>query len=645
MSRWTFILLLFFAHSWAKASTSCLNGECIPSLINKLQNLSQLYQKECFPKGQIPSNLETYYETHGLSEQCWKYITEINHLDKELDQKQSQLSARIDCSQGQCQTLANTPESLKNLQSINQELSCTPTKKQKVQNECTGDLTCVFATSVLSLSSMGAGGFVAEKLLPQNYKPKNCNLANDSCITQLATSFLKAATTYFSAVWDVLKMAGNAAGKKMTEFWNWVSGAEKHSSTSQLAMAKASEDPSVFQALLDDFPGTMIKIWQTFVASIKEWLKSSIFCQKWEGVPHFGKCLQPTNSYDCLPCKTLLTGMCGISGTIVAEIVPSFLTGGLVSAVKHGAQGAAKIAKLFKVSAQGMLAVKKTSLAPKSLLLTKSLSITKTAISTSLKAIRAYTLSPARIAMKNSYQALAALAKKGTVYVAQSATGKTIFFSGRVLKTSLKVVLLPVDNPMVAMSFKAGMRTVDKAFKFAAPKLGAKTAAASAIIESNARLEPLLAQIELTKMPAKVNTKKLLTLEQELLKAVSPKRQALLRSTFQKPKPKLGDILSSIYPELQYGTLARTLPKSKIIQAEKELLKEINRLSSGSLKQSLLKDYKSLVAAGPKRELVLGSPLLVPKKPLDIPNVPAGVMKVVSPTLRGTQMNKEKEKK
>jgi len=375
----------------------------------------------------------------------------------------------------------------------------------------------------------------------------------------------------------------------MTEFWNWVSGAENHSSTSQLALAKASEDPGVFQALLDDFPGTMGKIWQTFVASLKEWLKSSIFCQKWEGTPHFGKCLQPTNSYDCLPCKTLLTGLCGISGTLVAEVVPAFLTGGLITAVKQGVSGAAKISRLFKVSAKGMMAVKKTSLAPRAALLTKSLALAKTAISTSLKAIRTYTLSPMRAAMKNSYQAISMLAKKGTVYVAQSSTGKTIFFSGRVLKTSLKVVLLPVDNPLVTMSYKAGMRTVEKAFKFGAPKLGVKTAATSAIIESNAKLEPLLAKIQLTKMPAKVNGKKLLSLEQELLTAVTPKRQALIRSAFSKDKAKLSDIISNIYPELQYGSLARTVPKSKLIQAEKELLKEINRLPSGGVKQSLLK--------------------------------------------------------
>lgn len=625
-------------------ASSCLEGECIPILITKLENLSQLFQKECFPKGQVPTNLNEYYETHGLSEQCWQYITEINQLDNELQKHQSQLEGRLDCSQGQCQTLANVPSSINNIEEINQELSCTPDKKKQIANECPGDLTCVFATSVLSLTTLGVGGFVAENYLPKEYKPQNCNLANDSCVTQLATSFLKAAATYFSAVWDVLKMAGRAVNKKMTEFWNWVSGAENHSSTSQLALAQASSDPDVFQALLDDFPGTMGKIWQTFVASMKEWLKSSIFCQKWEGTPHFGKCLQPTNSYDCLPCKTFVTGLCGISGTIVAEIVPAFLTGGLVSAVKHGVSGAAKISRLFKVSAKGMLAIKKSSLVPKATLLTKSIALMKTAVSTSLKAIRAYALSPLRAMVKNSYQALAQLTKRGTVYVAQTAAGKTIIFSGRALKTSLKVVLLPVDNPMVTMSFKAGMRTVDKAFKLGAPKLGVKTAATAAIIESNAKLEPLLAQIELTKMPAKVNGKRLLTLERELLTAVTPKRQSLIRAAFKKENVKLGDIVSNIYPELQYGSLARTLPKSKIIQAEKELLKEITRLPSGSVKQTLLKDYKIMVATGAKREIVLNSTQLVPKKPLEIPNVPAGAVKVVSPTLRGTQVNKEKDK-
>ncbi len=635
-------------HANAKAST-CENGECVPVLIERLENLGQVYRRECIPPGKIPINLEAYHLEHGLSEACWKYITEINHLETELLKHENRLETKVGCTTGDCKISSsdgNLQAQLGQLNIVEEEISCTETKKMAIQRQCPEDTNCVLASSALSIASlpMGTmGGYLAEKFLPEKNKLKNCHLGDDSCVTQLGTAFFKSAMTFLDGAWDLLKLAGNAAGKKMSEFWDWVSGAEDHTSTSQLALAKASEDPSVFQALLDDFPGTMKKIWETFVVSLKEWLKTSIFCEKWEGVPHFGKCLKPTENYDCLPCKTLLTGLCGISGTIIAEIVPSFLAGGLVTAVKHGARGAANIARMFKVSKAGIKAVKASSVARPVTRVSRIVIGAKSALSISLSTIKTYMLSPVRKTLKASFTALSKLAKKGSVYVAESATGRVITFSGKAVKNSLAVVLYPVDNPLTTMAFKAGAKTVDKAFKLGAPKLAYKTTVTAAIIDSNAKLEPLLARIQKTKFSGKMNQKYLLKLEEELLSSVGPIRKKLLRDAFKKGTTEIPDVIKHLYPELQYGELAKKVSKAKLIQAEKELYAEIIRLPKGPLKTASLVKYKTHVATGASRARILATSNNIQKSPIVIPSVHTGLGKVLSPTLRGSKEDDNKE--
>ncbi|MCM2350286.1 MAG: hypothetical protein NDI69_09700 [Bacteriovoracaceae bacterium] len=627
----------------------CEKGECVPALLDRLKNLGTKYQQECLPKGKIPPNLEAYHRAHGLSESCWKYITEINYLESKLLRVQNQLETKAGCSNGNCQLPAeaeNLKLNLNQFSHVGEELSCTEPRKIAVQKQCPDDLNCVLASSALSLASLPAGamgGYVAEQFLPEKNKIKNCHLGNDSCVTQLGTAFFKATMTYLSGAWDLLKIAGSTAGKKMGEFWDWVSGAENHTSTSQLALAKASEDPSVFQALIDDFPGTMKKIWQTFVASIKDWLKTSIFCEKWQGAPHLGKCLKPADSYDCLPCKTLVTGLCGISGTLVAEVVPNFLAGGLITAVKHGAKGAAKISKLFKVSKSSIKAVQASSLSKTASRMSKVIIAGKAAVGISLKAIKTYLLSPARKTLKASYSALSNLTKKGSVFLAETATGRAIKFSGTAAKNTLEIVLYPIDNPLTTLAYKAGAKTMDKAFKLGAPKLARSTTVTAAIIESNAKLEPLLARIEKSKMSGRVNAKQLVKLEEELFLKVAPIRQNLVRTAFKKGNVEITDLIKHLYPELQYDELAKVLPKTKIIQAEKELYKEITRLPKGPAKKAYLANYKMHVGTGQKRSLVLKASAIANKNPVHIPNVSTGVSKVVSPTLRGSQ-EEEKEK-
>lgn len=610
------VFLIFCIAYSAQAAkiNSCENGECVPALIDKLEELGTLYQNECLPKNVKDSQIREHHLKNGLTETCWRYITEINHLESELLKHQNRLEARLGCDGGECK-LNNREESLNaqlaNLSKVENNLSCTEPKKKQIKSTCKSDLSCVLIGSALNI-----GGFVAEKLLPASSKPKNCNLRNDNCLTQLATGFLRAAITFFDGAWDLLKLAGRKAKEEMSKFWNWVSGAEDHSSTSQLAMAKASEDKGIFDSLIKDFPGTMKKIWEAFMGGIKEWLKTKVFCQKWSGVPQFSQCLKPTESFDCIPCKTMVTGLCSATGTIVAEVVPAFLAGGLVTAVKYGANGAVRIARLFKVSKGGMSTVQKSKIGKyastntgkidEALKLSKGLKTAKAAVEASLGAIKTYLLNPGRKIIKTSFNVMSSALRGSGGFVAQTPAGKVLVFSGNVVKKGLKVVLYPIDNPMTAFAYKSGVRSFEAAIKLGTPKLGSKTIVTSSIIQRNSQLETLLARLEKAKMEASYDLAKVVKLESDLISQLGTQRPEILKGALLSDEANLTEIIKNLYPELQYSDLARTLPKDKILAAETELYLEIQRMPMGASKTKMLEDFKSHLSSGQHRSRVVG---------------------------------------
>lgn len=585
----------------AKSTNRCEDGECIEGLLDKLEDLGKVYQRSCLPAR----------EDKGLSEQCWKLLTEINHLEGELAKHQARLEARLGCESGDCkhpdQNLSLNSQ-VKALETEEKKLTCSPAKKQEIKNQCPSDMNCVLISSALTV-----GGYLAELIVPQNAKPAGCHLGDDSCVTQLATGFLRAAISFFEGAWDLLKMAGNAAGKKMGEFWNWVKGGEDHSSTSQLAMAKASEDQGVFDALVNDFPGTMKKIWGALMGSVKEWLKSDIFCQKWSGVPHLSKCEKPTETFDCMSCKTWTNGLCAATGTLVAEVVPAFLTGGLVTAVKHGANGAAKISKLFKVSDKGIAAIKNSragkmaseNTAKISQVLKSSTGVraTKAAVESALAAIKKYMMSPLRNTIKGAFSTFTKAIKGGTVYLMESPAGKVIHFSGKALKTTGKIVIYPIENPLTVMAYKAGSRSFDKVLRLGKPQLAAPTTVSAAIKVQDEASEQLLARLEEAKVK---RPKDILKLEEELLSKVKGNRQKLLKEILASDKTEFSDIIRHLYPELQYGDLAKKLTPAEILAAEKELYLAIEALADGPLKTKLTKKYNAHVIQGAAREKVVG---------------------------------------
>ena len=110
-----FTCILFILSNFAMASSyDCENGECVGTIVEKLEDLNTFYQKECIPENAKLLDLQKFHEENGLSEKCWKIMTEIVHLENLLLKHKSRIE------QVTCQESANCKLQTKLMQSLDQ---------------------------------------------------------------------------------------------------------------------------------------------------------------------------------------------------------------------------------------------------------------------------------------------------------------------------------------------------------------------------------------------------------------------------------------------------------------------------------------------------------------------------------------------
>jgi hypothetical protein len=585
---------------------SCKDGKCADRLTGLLEAKSlEAKRIGCFPPANI-KKISEWYQNHPLSIECFKLLKEIEELIakvkkveiylKDLDEKGTCKS----CDKGQS-PISDIVSNLEDLDKANAQVTCSEKKKKEIWNNCGKDALCVLVAS--SIDTLGP---IANKIIPASIAGKGCKNGQDSCLTQLATGFIKSVFGLFEGLWDLLKGAGKLVKKGITNAWNWVWGAEEKSSTSQLAAAKASENEGVFQMLRKDFGGTMSKIWSALVGSLKEWLASSVFCQEWSGTPQFSKCLRPAQGFDCTSCKAMITGVCSISGTIIAEIIPAFLTGGLVSAAKYGAQGASKIIKTFKISSKALKTIKASKVSKlinpitkvtKVVKASKAVNLVADAIKISLTTIKNVMLKPIVNSAKISLEAIKTVGKTAKAYLVVGPTGTFVSFSAKALKTTGKVLIFPFENAMTKKAYELGEASMVKLVKGMKPTVihSVRPVVTAEVSKSLNVMDEAFGHLKVAKMEGE--TKAIAEAEEKYLKTVIDHRGKVVDNYLKSAKNnKLSDVLDDLFPELNYGKF-KDLKSDDILKAEDELLEAIQKMPSGPEKERLALEYQDHVAS------------------------------------------------
>lgn len=607
-----FFILLTFVVASVHAETfnfekDCSQGKCLPDLIKEAEELTKKAQNDkCLP----PSNssqeqIDNFYKGKEISEACIGMLEAIKVINDKIILVQSILEgSNGDLTSLQCKADSNpNPELAPTLLQLaeHQERQCTEDKIKQVQESCSDDLMCSLVSSSTTIAGPILKYFNLHERL-QASLPQGCDLVGDNCIAQFALGFLSAAKSFFVGVKDLVVMG-----------WKALWGLEEKTSSSQLALAEASEDPGVFQALVDDFPGSMKKLWQGFTTLLKEWMTNDVFCQKWEGVPHHSKCLEPFEGFACLSCKNYVNALCSLSGNIIAEIVPAFVTGGAVAVIKHGANATVKLAELaktLKVSKGLYTAVQKSGI-------DKLVKAGATAGRMSITALRglasSYLKSPMHKGTIEAFKRINAYLEKGAVGFVVNGGKRTLILGGKTVAAPIKLGWWLMDNKLTRSSFELGGKLVDLPFKASAIKLTGGVRAATLTPKAEAAMSKIddvgseMVQLEVRlSAPRKLNStpaemqsllddaRRYEVVRADYLKVVAEKRAAVLDDLFTKnpDKIKIQEVIDDLYPELKYDQeFVKALQRSKIAEAEADLLARIKKIEDPALREKLIVEF------------------------------------------------------
>jgi hypothetical protein len=607
----------------------CRNGSCVQGLMDLADaKVLRARREGCMPPSGT-RNEAAWYEENPITIECLKLNKEIEETYDKLQRVQAHYSDAVESDEEQmCRAQEhNATVDVQNLRAIERAsaaATCSAAKQREVLQRCGGDAVCALVSSAVPFL-----GPLANQLLPANARSASCSARQDNCLVQMGTAFVKSVFGFFEGAWGLLKAGWNAAaravGRGARRLWSWVTGAERQSSTAQLAAVRASREDGVFQQLRRDFKGTMGRLWAGLIGALNHWLANDIFCQEWAGTPRFSECKRPANGLACTSCKTVINGMCAISGVIIGEVIPSFLTGGLATAAKHGVSAAARLARLVRVSTASRRAVAASRVArmvrPVTTVTRQLARMTVqsrlgrgvlSTLKTLTRNIGRYLARPAAVAAKRSLTVMRTTARNAKTYIMMSPAGPVVLFGTKAARTAGKVIIFPFENAMTAKAFDLGQEFVERLFQQAGKgrlfnasrsvAMGADASRAMSAIDE-AYIEMKVSSVVKPSSDVATNA------QQRYLQTVRTQRPRVVDNYIDgKPTVSLQNLVDELYPELNYGSLTRGMSAEDIRKAESELMEAIGRVRNTPNRDRLMAEYQSHLSSTARADAVAGSP-------------------------------------
>lgn len=589
----------------------CPDGKCVEELTGLIEaKVAQAKKDKCLPPVSV-KNQTKWFEENTLPLSCFRQLKELDELVVRLQKLQAYLAGQlIESDEVACRADGSqAPFDLSRLSQLDKvaaTLSCTEERKKEIWNRCGSDASCVLVSSALSV----AGPF-AEKILPKGLSAKGCSATNDNCLTQLALGFVKSAFNFFEGAWGLLKKAGTGIANTAKDFWGWVSGAEAQSSTAQLAAATASEDEGIFQQLKKDFSGTMAKLWTGLLATIKHWLANSMFCQEWSGKPQFSTCKRPAQGLDCTECKAMITGMCALTGVLVSEVIPAFITGGIVTILKHGVSGASKASKMIKVSVASSNAIRRSKIASMVLrpatVMTQAIRTSKYTVATlkalelATRAIARFMVKPSIVALKRTLGVMSTVMRASKTYVMLTPAGPAVAFGTKAAAVGLKTILFPFENALMVKSFQLGEKAFDKVFtKVGSAKFfsGVRPALTGEAARALSAIDDAYIEMQVTKWTKRYGSQFIVQAEEKYLqKLIALRPKVIDEYLARKPNVPFSKLVEDIYPELSYGKYAEHVKTPDVLKAESQVFDAIMKMSDETEQTRLFQEYERHVSS------------------------------------------------
>ncbi|GEM_PF-2115974 len=605
----------------------CAEGECIQQIIDQYEAVHKLAQdNKCLPpEGESEDSILAYYEETILNESCIQYLRKLKELEDHLKMIESELvthaqGEEVRCDPARVSVDGVLSEELVAAAGSSSELQCTEEKKAEIKNECMADASCALKSNLVSMGGrflLSRENGESEEEMIKRYLGDNCSASDDNCFYQLASGFKTAAMAFLEGSWELIKMAGNGIKNGVVSTWNSLWGVEAETSTDALALAEASEDDGVLSMIIANPGQALGNMWDGLVSMLTEWMANDVFCQKWEGAAHESECLEPAESWRCLSCKSMFNGGCHLVGAALAEIVPAFLTGGAVSAIRWGGKAGVTLARSLKISDKTREAIKNSRLAQAtSRAASKALDFSGTSklighsanlLSKSLGLVRRFMISPLRVGASKSLNVLAELGKKAGTFTFVKNGKRYVSYGGRGLVTTGKILIYPIDNPLTRVAFNFGMKVGPskvvggvRATSGAAKVTGALDNTDDPFIRMKLAEENII-NLSRGRADGVFPDPKVLDQNISIFKGARDEYLMTLRNTREdtarallnsKEKVSLNEVVEELFPELRYGDdLSRTLSSEELRSAEAQLRAILTNMDDPVRKSQFIQEF------------------------------------------------------
>ena len=316
------------------------------------ENRLETFLKEC-------SNFKERKTYHLFP--CELEAKKLKESIEEFEEKQASTDLQLNCKgEGTAPDVGLLPSFV---QDIKSQMTCNEEDQKEIEKNCSKDFQCNKLRALNKAAAILPGylekkvkGYTSGQASSQNFGAACLSSDKSDCLTEIWTSFVANLYDTASSLWQLAK-----AG--VSSIWNLRGFFNKKADDLHVASTQTKEDIARFW----DSPAKWMsaKI-DSLKSSVDNFIKQSVFCQKWEGKPHLSQCEQPLNDYACINCNDKTNAFCAATGVLSSELGLVFFTAGVgnmvslvgKSGVKVAADLVAKVATKVKAVSPELRAMK-----------------------------------------------------------------------------------------------------------------------------------------------------------------------------------------------------------------------------------------------------------------------------------------------
>jgi hypothetical protein len=213
------------------------------------------------------------------------------------------------------------------LDEVSTKLSCTEEDANYVQDHCGKQMACNMGRSVIRIVDNVAPSFITSRVerslgsvLADEENSQCLDGDQPDCVSEVYRAFISSILSTFNSLRDVGRAAVGA-------FSNMKDYLFAKSDDLHTAAVTSRSEASQFM----DSPGKyIISKLKSFKTGIDTWIKSQVFCQKWDESPDSGEksCVEPLQGYACLDCNDGINAFCAGAGFFISEGLLTMVTAG-----------------------------------------------------------------------------------------------------------------------------------------------------------------------------------------------------------------------------------------------------------------------------------------------------------------------------